>query len=217
MQDVDVFSRSYFVELGRASETTLETKALASKPSRFRNWAMSSFINNGELDLIHSMLSMSLSEAATHIMPSLDGCGDYVFKNILNVLAHQCPEARFEPELIQANVKETWCGAGTNGKDFAEAAQCQQSITEFYKSLPVLANVMQIVLRIKRQGRTIRHTFTPAALLHLQQKAWVKQLTACKTMQLIKVSHLTGSIRRPRRVRAEPVSFVAALQECQAS
>ena len=50
-----------------------------------------------------------------------------MFKHILNVLAFQVPTAVFAPEITHPEVEETWCGAGTNGTDWAAAALDQDS------------------------------------------------------------------------------------------
>ena len=126
------------------------------------------------------------------------------------------PHAKFSGEVVDFAVPETWCGAGTNGTDFAAAALQQPSATvsevsHYYLNLQLYPGVKAVVLIFNEGDERLELEVSSDTLSFMSCKAWVKQLTACKSMQVVKMVAKGGEIARPRKVRQGKHDFRASI------
>jgi len=130
---------------------------------------------------------------------------------------------------MDPSVEETWVGVGTNGADFARLVQGSadtdisvedgqeigeitggQSFTDFYKDLQVFADIEAVT--IHWQSAAGRTGATRVPIEPLWRKAWVKQLSACKTLQWLVAETGKKTIGKPRKDKPkEVVDFAGAL------
>jgi hypothetical protein len=216
--DLAVFQHSFDAAVDRTAEVTLEMRPWQGKSVGKKNELVGGFVANGELDrVLKPMLGESLQKAFQR-SSQLSGCGTFVFKNIMNVLAYQMPSAAFSGEITNLDVAETWCGAGTNGTDYVAAALSQPTasvseVSEYYLNLPVFRDVREANIVVIRGGVRLKLPVSTQTLRFLQKKAWVRQLSACKAMQVVKMVAKDGVVARPRKIPKPAYNCEALLKE----
>ena len=120
--DYAIFLESYDVPIDRCSEVTLEMKPLLGLSSGAKNQRVAGFMIDGKLhDVFLPMLQQTLAEAFQASV-GMKGCGTFVFKNIMSVLAFQLPAAAISREIVDPEVQE-------NGTDWVAAALAQETAT----------------------------------------------------------------------------------------
>jgi len=123
---------------------------------------------------------------------------------------------------MDPSVEETWVGVGTNGAGNAdtdisvedgqevEESTGGKSFTDFYKDLQVFVDIEAVT--IHWQSAEGRGGATRVPIEPLWHKAWVKQLSACKTLQWLVAQTGKRTVGKPRKDKPkEVVDFASAL------
>ena len=76
-----------------------------------------------------------------------------------------------------------------------------KEVSDYYLNLNVYPGVAEIYLVVFRNGEEIELPMDKDPILYMQHKATCRQLTACKTMQVLKMKAKHGYIARPRKIR----------------
>ena len=86
-------------------------------------------------------------------------------------------------------------------------------VSEYYLGLEVFKDVQDVFVRFLRGASIVEVPVTADTLGFMRAKAWCRQLTACKTMQVVKVVAKSGFVSRPRKERQKPHDFSGAISQ----